>query len=82
MSSLIKLTQQELANTLCLLLTTLGILISVVSLFPLQFIDKENAQRLGEEFFTSGITLGFGVSSVGRFTSKKEREEGKNVSDS
>ena len=82
MSSLIKLTQQELANVLCLLLTTLGILISVVSLFPLQFIDKEDAQHLGEEFFTSGITLGFGVSSVGRFTSKKEREGGKNVSDS
>lgn len=77
MSEVIKLTQQELANALCLVLTTIGIVISVASLLPVQFLDKENAQQLGEKFFTSGITLGFGVSSVGRLGELKRKRQGK-----
>lgn len=76
MSEVIKLTQQELANALCLVLTTIGIVISVASLLPVQFLDKENAQQLGEKFFTSGITLGFGVSSVEKLKRKRQGKEG------
>lgn len=75
MSEVIKLTQQELANALCLVLTTIGIVISVASLLPVQFLDKENAQQLGEKFFTSGITLGFGVSSVEKLKRKRQGKE-------
>lgn len=79
MSEVIKLTQQELANALCLALTTIGIVISVASLLPVQFLDKENAQQLGEKFFTSGITLGFGVSSVEKLKRKRQGKEGVEV---
>ena len=72
-------TQQDLANGLCLILTTLGIILSSLAMFDSPLIHKQEAKELGDKYFTTGITLGFGVGAVNRIVDRRKRKKDESV---
>jgi hypothetical protein len=72
---LLSITQEQLANGLCLILTTSGIALSIASVFPVEMLDRLEARILGKDFLTTGVTLGFGV-GVAKNMQGKNKEKG------
>lgn len=77
MDTLVGLTQQELATLVSLILIPLGIILSGLSVLTIEGIDKDRAERMGNFFFTSGVSLGFGVTMDSAIKKRqRKREEG------
>lgn len=70
-----EMTQQELANILCVFLVFTGVLLSGLSLFDIPGFDREEARSLGTKAFGVGVSIGFGVSIT---PSSKRRNNGQN----
>lgn len=71
-AKILSLKQPELANILCLLLTTVGVTLGVLSLFEIPYMNREETKELGAKAFGVGVTLGFGVSGS-PVSGRKER---------
>lgn len=61
MRQLMDMTQQELANLLCVILVSSGITLGVLSIFPIHFINQDKARELAAVYFSNGISCGLGV---------------------